>query len=198
MASDAELLEVFRLAEAADLPDIVCEVGDHLAWNWISRSRFPEVDQLSRRSLAVQTSAGTLLAAGRALRVLGKPADALRYYQQALPIQQEASDRAGEAATLSNIGLVHHNRGNLDQALHHYQQALTISQEVGDRAGEATTLNNIGKVHHDRGEPDQALDYLQQVLLIKREIGDRVGEATTLNDIAAVHRARGDLDGGSS
>ena len=35
---------------------------------------------------------------------MGQPRQALEYYNQALPIRREVGDRAGEAATLNNIG----------------------------------------------------------------------------------------------
>ena len=46
---------------------------------------------------------------------------ALDYYQQALPIQREVGDRAGEAATLNNIGLVYDGLGEPERALDYYQ-----------------------------------------------------------------------------
>ena len=68
----------------------------------------------------------------------------MEYYGQALPIRREVGDRAGEAATLNNIGCVYYGLGDRQRALEYYEQALPILREVGDRAGEATTLNNIG------------------------------------------------------
>jgi Tfp pilus assembly protein PilF len=41
-------------------------------------------------------------------------------------------NRAGQAITLNNIGLVYSNAGQPDKALEYYQQALPISEEVGD------------------------------------------------------------------
>ncbi len=77
-------------------------------------------------------------------RGLGEPQRALEYYGQALPIMREVGDRAGEAATLNNIGAVYRGLGEPQRALEYFGQALPIRREVGDRAGEAVTLNNIG------------------------------------------------------
>ena len=84
---------------------------------------------------------------------LGDRAQALTYYQQALPIRREVGDRAGEATTLNNIGAVYDGLGDRAQALTYYQQALPIRREVGDRAGEAATLNNIGARVRRAGGP---------------------------------------------
>ena len=64
---------------------------------------------------------------------------------------REVGDRAGEAATLNNIGLVYHGLGEPQRALEYFGQALPITREVGDRAGEAATLNNIGAVYRRSG-----------------------------------------------
>jgi len=193
MPSDVELLEVFRLGEAAGVEEVVREVGDRLAAAWLGVSRFREVLALTDRSRRVQTSGATLLHAGHAKSVLGDPDGALDDYRQALPICREVGDRAGEAATLTNIGAVYDGRGDGGSALRHYQQALPICREVGDRAGEAATLTNIGMVYAQRGDGDSALHHYQQALPILRQVGDRAVEAVTRYNIAMRLREAGRL-----
>ncbi len=72
-------------------------------------------------------------------------------------------DKAGEASTLNNIGLVYDALGDKQLALDYYNQSLPLSRQVGDKAGEATTLNNIGGVYHALGDKQTALDYLQPI-----------------------------------
>src|SRR5262249_59200004 len=180
MVSEVELLEVFRLGEAAGVEEVVREVGDRLAGAWLGVSRFREVLALTDRSRRVQTSGRTLLYAGRAKSVLGDPDGALHdYYQQALPICRQVGDRAGEAATLNNIGMVYTRRGDGENALHHYQQALPITRQVGDRAGEAATLNNIGLVYTRRGDGETPCTTTNRRSPITRQVGDRAGEPPT-------------------
>jgi hypothetical protein len=71
MDSELELSEVFRLGEAAGEEDIVREVGDQLAAQWLRVSRFRKVQALTSRSLRVQSSPGTALRAGQAQAALG-------------------------------------------------------------------------------------------------------------------------------
>jgi hypothetical protein len=111
MASDVELLEVLRLGEAAGEGEIVREVGDRLARQWGTVSRFREVQALTSRSLVVKSSPGTLLLAGRAQLATGNLTAALDYFLQALPIFRVVGDRAGEAFTLNNIGGVYNSEG---------------------------------------------------------------------------------------
>jgi tetratricopeptide (TPR) repeat protein len=144
VASDVELSEVFRLGEAAGKADIVREVGDQLAARWMRASRFREAEALTSRSLRVQSRPSTLLVAGQAQERTGNPAAALNYFERALPIFREVGDRAGQANTLSNIGVVHRRRRDWQVARHYYERALPIFRDVRDRAGQAATLNNIG------------------------------------------------------
>ena len=73
---------------------------------------------------------------------ISQPQEALKYYNQALPITRSVGDRDGEAATLNNIGLVYNNISQPQEALKYFNQALPIRRAVGNRAGEATILNN--------------------------------------------------------
>src|SRR5215475_6137293 len=170
MPSDVELLEVFRLGEAAGVEEVVREVGDRLAAVWLGVSRFREVLALTDRSRRVQTSSATLLHAGHAKSVLGDLDGALDDSQQALSICRRVGDRAGEAATLTNIGTVYIQRGDSENALRYYQQALPIRRQVGNRAGEATTLTNIGVVYARRGDVENAIRHHQQALHIFRQV----------------------------
>ena len=69
-------------------------------------------------------------------RGLGELQRALEYYGQALSIRREVGARAGQAVTLSNIGAVYGDLGEvLQRALEYYGQALPIQREVGARLG---------------------------------------------------------------
>jgi tetratricopeptide (TPR) repeat protein/nucleoside phosphorylase len=124
---------------------------------------------------------------GQIYNSTGQPQEALKCYQEALPVTKETNDRAEQAATLTNIGEVYHRIGQPQEALKHYQEALPIRKEVVDRTGEALTLHNIGLLYDDIGQPQEALKYYREALLIRKEISDRAGEATTLNNIGMVY-----------
>nr|VFJ60318.1 MAG: Tetratricopeptide (TPR) repeat [Candidatus Kentron sp. FW] len=147
-----------------------------------------------RESAVLMTRARAMNWSGGACHALGDYEQALDYYTQSLAIQREIGNRAGEGATLNNIGRIHDARSDYDQALDWFTQSLAIQREIGNRAGEGTTLNNIATIHHARGDYEQALDYYTQSLAIRREIGDRAGEGATLNNTGEIHRAKGDYD----
>ncbi len=191
MPSEAELLEVFRLGELARDEEIVRVVGDGLADWWIHSARFREVDALTRRSLEVQDGPGVLLYAGWSRSVLGLPLKAINMYSRRLVHMRTSGERAGEAATLSNIGVVYNGLGQSEIALEYFNQALLILRDLDDHAAEATTLNNIGQAHAGLGYRNQALGYFNQALATVRDLGDRAGEAVILNNIALCYNKLG-------
>ena len=135
--------------------------------------------------------ATTLTNIGTVYQGIGKPEEALKYFNQALPISHEVGDRGGESRTLNNIGAVYSGIGKPEEALKYFNQALPISRAVGDRGGESTILNNIGFVYGGIGKPEDALKYFNQALPVLREVGDRAMEAMTLNNIGEVYRGIG-------
>ena len=194
MTSVVRWVEVHRLAVAGREAGIAREVGGRVGGVWLARSRFADVARLAGLTLTLGEDAGAFYQLGWAGHVTGDRTAALAAYDQALRLYRAAGDRAGEAATLSNIGGVYEGLGERQRALEYLGQALPITREVGDRAAEAGTLTNIGAVYHGLGEPQRALEYCGQSLPITREVGDRAGEAVTRYNVAMIHRARGELD----
>ena len=122
-------------------------------------------------------------------RGLGEPQRALEYFGQALPITREVGDRAAEATTLNNIGLVYDGLGEPQRALEYYGQALPIRREVGDRAGEAVTRYNVAMIYRAQGELDRAVAELEQVVELDRQ----VGHPDLQSDTEMLHRVRQEL-----
>jgi CHAT domain-containing protein len=170
---------------------LLLAVGLPLVPGWSGAVGVPPALAQAAPNQAQQAEANRLLEQGLRQYRVSQFRDALQSWQAALEIYQAMGDRAGEAQTLNNIGLVNQWSGNYPVALDYYQQSLVIAREIGDRATEALTLNNIGLVNQSSGNYPVALDYYQQSLVIAREIGDRATEALTLNNIGAVNRLLG-------
>jgi len=167
-----------------------------LRWGWVLHRLGDRVQGLALTEQAVELGQEldqnlTMQAMNNMAMVyrdIGRPQDALRLYEQALPILKEVGDRAQEATTLNNMAAVYSTIGRPQDAFRLYEQALPILKEVGDRAQEAATLSNIARVYRDIGRPQDALRLYEQALPILKEVGDRAGEATTLNNMAPVYR----------
>jgi CHAT domain-containing protein len=134
--------------------------------------------------------AGTLDGLGRLYSDEGQGFEALKYFDQSLPLFQKGGERAGEALVLNDMGPAYAEVGQKQKALESLNQALAIWHEIGSREGEALTLNNIGRLYRDLGQQQSAMDYYNRALPIWREVGNRNGEALALSDIG---RAYADL-----
>src|SRR5262249_40384528 len=114
---EEQLLEIHRLALRGEVADIAQDVTHRLAGPWTGFSRFREVRALCTKTLALGPAPTTLIYLARATQVLGDVEEALRLYFEALKLYKDAGDRAGLAATLSNLGIVYANTGQPEKAL---------------------------------------------------------------------------------
>ena len=150
-------------------------------------------------SLAVQVDnqeqkALILLAMGIAYRVLNKPEEALRNYQQSLEINRQLGQKRGVAANLNEIAQVQTMLGKQDAALASYKEALQLRRDIGAKKESGDILIDIGDLYQSRGQYDAALDAYKQSLQIQRDAGDETYQALCLNDIGNVYLNRGDND----
>ncbi len=134
-----------------------------------------------------KSEATTLNNIGKVYDDLGEKQEAIKYYNQSLPLYRVVGDRDGEASTLNNLGSVYSDLGEKQEAIKSYNQSLPLFRAVGDRKGEAVTLNNLGKVYSDLGEKQEAIKSYNQSLPLFRTVGDRKGEAVTLNNLGKVY-----------
>ncbi|MEU7927705.1 tetratricopeptide repeat protein, partial [Micromonospora sp. NPDC049107] len=122
---------------------------------------------------------------------LGDGERALAYLGQALPIQREVGDRAGEAITLSNIGAAYERLGDAERALAYYGQALPIRREVDDRVGEAVIRFNVARIHRAAGHLDQAIRELELVVELDQQLGHPdLASDTAMLDLLREERRR--------
>ena len=140
--------------------------------------------KLRDRRLA-SISAGNL---GNAYSDLGRIAEALDCYQQALAIDREIGDRRGEGVDLGNLGNAYRGLGRIAEAIAYHEQALTIAREIGDRRGEGADLGDLGNAYYSLGRSAEAIAYYEQALTIAREIGDRRNEGVWLSNLGIAYR----------
>jgi len=153
-----------------------------------AKEKFASQAQIANSSAVGE--AGTLDCLGRFYSDAGQGFEALKYFDQSLPLFRKGGARTGEALVLNDMGPAYAEVGQKQKALESLNQALAIWRELGSREGEAVTLNNIGRLYRDLGQQQSAMDYYNQALPIWREVGNRNGEALVLSDIG---RAYADL-----
>ncbi|HKQ73874.1 MAG TPA: CHAT domain-containing protein [Blastocatellia bacterium] len=118
---------------------------------------------------------------------LGEPQEALKYYQQSIPLKRLNKDRLGEGETLDSVGQVYLKLGEFHLALEHNLEALQIFRELKRRKSEAIALSNIANVHYRLGEIAKAIEYAQLALAASREVDDKRETGITLHNIGVYH-----------
>ncbi|MBN2514070.1 MAG: tetratricopeptide repeat protein [Sedimentisphaerales bacterium] len=103
---------------------------------------------------------------------------AVHAYEEALIIIRSEGGKAGEGATLHNIGELYARLNQDEKALDALQQALTIEREVGNPIDEARTLSNIGYIYEQQGNSAQALDFYLHAL----DVQEHLRTAATLEE----------------
>ncbi|MFW9808236.1 MAG: tetratricopeptide repeat protein [Candidatus Thorarchaeota archaeon] len=109
-------------------------------------------------------------------------------------LQEEEDFQKRKASLLSNAGVIHWYKGNLDRASEYYQHSLKISEKIGNKKGVSTAFNNIGLVYWTKGDLKQATEYYKKSLQIYEELHDENGIASVLNNLANIGTTTGELD----
>jgi len=119
---------------------------------------------------------------------LGKPDEALEYYQQALEINRKLSGyEQGAAHNLNNIGTLYNELGKQDEAMKCQEEALEISKKFKDEKAIANSLTNIGIIYTNSGKPEEALKLFQEALEINKKLKYEEGIANVFNNIGLAH-----------
>ena len=143
---------------------------------------------------------------GLCLFYLNQPADALKYYVEALQIKQNASPNIDEdlnvAKTLYEIGCCHVNLQNYNEALMILNQSLDIQQcttpKIDFERSIAVTLHEIGRCEINLGNYNEALSKLHTSLEIDQRITSNCYKdkniAVTLHEIGRCHLSMNNYD----
>jgi tetratricopeptide (TPR) repeat protein len=121
--------------------------------------------------------------------------DWLDTHEIALAAARRGGLRDGQAWTLNNLGLAHHQLNRHDHALDCYSEALALRAELDDRWGQVVVLDNLGNAYDLLGRYDEAVACYRRALPLAAAAGNRAGQATVLSNLGEAYRRAGDADG---
>ncbi len=124
----------------------------------------------------------------------GRSDAARRRFQEALGRARSAADRAGEATSFHNLGLLAQDRADLPRAMASYRRALELWRRLDRPADRARTLSLLAAVHSQRTQLAEALDLLAEALEILPP-GERIQRSDVLVQIGWVHFLSQDPEG---
>ena len=139
-----------------------------------------QLDNQEQKAATLQQMAG-------AYRILNKPEEALRNFQEALAIRRQLGQKAGIASSLNGIARIQAGLGKNKDALANFQEALKIRRDIGDKVGLGDTLIDMGNLLDDGGDHDQALRMYKEALQMERDVGNEALQANCLNNIGVVY-----------
>lgn len=113
-------------------------------------------------------------------------ADALKYHTLALDVRQKLNDTANIALSLTNIGEVNLQEGNLELALQSLEKSLLLLKQT-DTTKTGPSLNLIGQVWFERNDDTKAELYFSNALGRMQQAADRKGEAEVRNNLAKLY-----------
>jgi CHAT domain-containing protein/Tfp pilus assembly protein PilF len=131
---------------------------------------FQQAVSLSRTAGDGASEAAALVDLGVVLLDQSEPAEALKCFNQALPLRltllnrMQVEDRTDEAMVVYHIGCAYRDMGEYQKALISLREALPLWS--GD--GHAYTLHMIGGVYARLGEAQKAIDYHSQAAAMWR------------------------------
>ncbi|HEY0733475.1 MAG TPA: tetratricopeptide repeat protein [Herpetosiphonaceae bacterium] len=143
-------------------------------------------------------AAGLYSALGMHIRLLGNYAEARRYVEQALAIQQQlcGTDHPDTARGLSNLGVVLWRQGEYAEAQRRLEQALAIQERVLglEHPDTAQSVYTLGGVLWFQGRYAEARRYAEQAVAIQRLVlgAEHPATARSLSSLGVVMESLGE------
>lgn len=109
---------------------------------------------------------------------------------------EEAHRTRWRATSLTNLGVIASERGEIDPAQARIEEALALYRDIDDREGEATCLKHLGQVAFYASDYERARELFENGLTIARDLEARLIEFGCLMDLGAVTVRQSDYDRG--
>ncbi len=122
---------------------------------------------------------------------LDRPDDALALAQEARSFAETSEDLQTLAQVHNLIGMLAHNRGDLDISTSSLEYSLSLTEDHPDPSSSIAALNNLALVRADGDDPEAGLELLTTALELCQRQGDRHREAALLNNTADLLHASG-------
>ncbi len=170
--------EAYECMQAEGLHECLLQWG---AWNTLIRlytAMVPPYGILTRRDEGqVRSHLGFLY--GR----VGDYPQSQAYYEQALAIQREVSDRHGEAVTLANQGEIFREQGEAQLARANFEQALTLNEQEDDPHLKSVLLHNLGLLAQHEKDYARAFQHYVDALKLAHSSQEQFHQGTILTNM---------------
>ncbi|MGJ5672180.1 MAG: tetratricopeptide repeat protein [Nostochopsis sp.] len=192
-STEAQKLEIHRLALLGKDGDIAGKIGNSLAGHLRNQSRFREAIHLCKSTLEITKNHSVFKEIAYCEHQMGEVYQALKYYEQALNLCP-AEDEAELASIYNHFGMLKADKGEVDEAIALFNQSLEIKERIGNVPGKAATLHSLGIIYANKGQVDKAIALYNQSLEIFERIGNLQGKAMTFHELGHIYANKGEVD----
>jgi len=198
----ARLLAALELREAIDDEQGRSDVENNLGIVFYHRGDLREAERSYRSSLyrreRLGDHDGVAACRNNLAKVLtdqGRYDDGLRELERAHDLWTTLRNPRGLAMALTNIGIVHQARDELEEAADCYLESLAIKREIGDLSGACETSTYLGTVRARQQRLDEALELLHHAASDAERLGLHAELAEACLALSEVHETFGDHAG---
>lgn len=131
---------------------------------------------------------------GLGLTTLGRYAEALDAYYEALALYRAKGNTHGQAAVLNNVAVTYANLGNFPMSLSSNLECLVLREGLQDRNGIAISHLNIGQTYLKLQKDSLALKYIAESLRMSEVLNNRVLIAGAMISMGAAYQNLGDYE----
>lgn len=117
----------------------------------------------------------------------GNMAQALKYYNEALPAIQSSQDHFAIGALYTNISNAYEKTGEVHKSVAYQLDALEEFEASNDSIWIAGSFNNLGSRYQAINEWELSKEYFYKALAIYERLGHGYYEALTYNNLASVY-----------
>lgn len=168
--------------------DVAAQVAGGLSNYWYMSSNINEgrawLEELAEHeglaALAPQVQAQIVSRAGFLALALYRGAQAIRRFEQSLPIARQAGDEAMATTILGYMSLVEMRQGNYARAESLAMEALAASREQHIPRNIARSLHNLALILLYKGEYDRAVSLEEEAIPVFYELGDKWSTSNAL------------------
>ena len=135
----------------------------------------------------------SLLKEGYQARRAHRPNDAKAAFAQAVALCEEHQNQFLLAQSLTGLGQIERDLGEIDTSLQHYQQAVSIFRTLDNPLRLAHTVRHVGDILRESNQPAPALPCYEEALAIYRSHleTNTLDLANTLRGYALLQAERG-------
>ena len=135
-----------------------------------------------------------LIASRNVIYLRGHWLEMRQWLTKQLALERRQSDSRNIAITLTTLGVVAQDMGQLDEAERYFEESHTIDESLGNKSGVARNLHYLGVLAHSKGYLDKAHVLHIQSLEIRQSLNDDYGIARSLHQLGRLAHDLGNLN----